>query len=211
MGRDVKRKSFVFNIEWQEVLMDYPPEVRLEVYDAIIGYAASGTLSELKPLSKMAFSFIKKQIDYNNDKYDNTVTKRSEAGKKGMASRYNKTVTNLTSDNKTNKSYQKVTNVTVYDNDIVNDNVIKESTIVDKKDGKSTRFSPPTVDDIKSYCLERGNNVDSERFFNFYQSKGWMVGKNKMKDWKAAVRTWERKDKQEGGANEIREEYIIPD
>lgn len=211
MGRDVKRKSFVFNIEWQEVLMDYPPEVRLEVYDAIIGYVASGTLSELKPLSKMAFSFIKKQIDYNNDKYDNTVTKRSEAGKKGMASRYNKTVTNLTSDNKTNKSYQEVTNVTVYDNDIVNDIVIKESTIVDKKDGKSTRFSPPTVDDIKSYCLERGNNVDSERFFNFYQSKGWMVGKNKMKDWKAAIRTWERKDKQEGGTSEIREEYIIPD
>ena len=82
MGQEIKRKSFVFNIEWQEVLMDYPPEVRLEVYDAIIEYVASGTLSELKPLAKMAFSFIKKQIDYNNDKYDDIVTKRSEAGKK---------------------------------------------------------------------------------------------------------------------------------
>ena len=51
MGQEIKRKSFVFNIEWQEVLMDYPPEVRLEVYDAIIEYVASGTLSELKPLA----------------------------------------------------------------------------------------------------------------------------------------------------------------
>lgn len=57
------KKSFVFNITWQEVLMGYPSEVRLEVYDAIIEYVASGTISELKPLAKMAFSFIKKEID----------------------------------------------------------------------------------------------------------------------------------------------------
>ena len=55
MKKDTKRKSFVFYIEWQEVLMEYPEEVRLEVYDAIIKYAASGTLSEQKPLAKMAF------------------------------------------------------------------------------------------------------------------------------------------------------------
>ena len=131
MGQEIKRKSFVFNIEWQEVLMDYPPEVRLEVYDAIIEYVASGTLSDLKPLAKMAFSFIKKQIDYNNDKYDDIVAKRSEAGKKGMANRYQK-VTNVTSDNKSNKCYQKVTNVTINDNVYDNDN--KESTNVDKKE-----------------------------------------------------------------------------
>lgn len=121
------KRSFIFNIDWQEVLMDYPPEVRLEVYDAIIEYAASGTLSELKPLAKMAFSFIKKEIDYYNDKYNETLSKRSEAGKKGMLSRYGSKgdVTNVTSDNKTNTSYQTVTNVT--DNDNVNDNDKKET------------------------------------------------------------------------------------
>lgn len=119
MGKEVKR-SFIFNIDWREVLMDYPAEVRYEVYDAIIEYAASGKLSELKPLAKMAFSFIKKEMDYNNNKYNEIISKRSEAGKKGMLSRYgNKAVT---SDNKSNKAYQTVTNVTdnVYDN--VNDN-----------------------------------------------------------------------------------------
>ena len=59
-----------------------------------------------------------------------------------------------------------------------------------------SRFAPPTLEEVKSYCLERKNNVDAENFINFYESKGWMIGKNKMKDWKAAVRTWEKKDKQ---------------
>lgn len=118
----VSKKSFVFNYEWQEVLKDYPAEVRLEVYDAIIEYAKSGTLFELKPLAKMAFSFIKLQIDYNNEKYEEIVEKRREAGRKGMQKRYAKSETNITSDNITNKCYQKVTNVTDNDNDIVNDN-----------------------------------------------------------------------------------------
>lgn len=58
-----------------------------------------------------------------------------------------------------------------------------------------TRFSPPTIEQIKEYICSNKYNVDAERFFNFYQSKGWYVGKNKMKDWKAAVRTWVRSDK----------------
>ena len=53
-------------------------------------------------------------------------------------------------------------------------------------------FVKPTVDEVRAYCNERNNNVDAESFVDFYESKGWMVGKNKMKDWKAAVRTWER-------------------
>lgn len=75
----------------------------------------------------------------------------------------------------------------------------------DKKDKKVLRdiyadsqFKPPTIEEVKTYCLERKNNVDADKWHDFYLSKGWMVGKNKMKDWKAAVRTWEHKDKQEG-------------
>lgn len=54
------------------------------------------------------------------------------------------------------------------------------------------RFTPPTVEEVREYCLERKNLVDPETFINFYESKGWFVGKNKMKDWRACVRTWER-------------------
>ena len=57
---------------------------------------------------------------------------------------------------------------------------------------KPRKFTPPSIEEVRGYCLERGNNVDPEKFLDFYESKGWMVGKNKMKDWRAAVRTWER-------------------
>lgn len=57
---------------------------------------------------------------------------------------------------------------------------------------KTNRFAPPSVDDVRTYCEERSNNIDAEQFVDYYESKGWMIGKNKMKDWKAAVRTWER-------------------
>ena len=149
MGTKIK-KSFVFNVAWQEVLMDYPPEVRLEVYDAVIRYAASGTLSELKPLAKMAFSFIKKEIDYYNERYDDMVSKRSEAGKKGMLSRYGnkKDSTNVTSDNKTNTSYQTVTNVT--DNDNVNDNKETSSNEEAKKASLSLGTRERELRDLES-------------------------------------------------------------
>jgi len=56
-------------------------------------------------------------------------------------------------------------------------------------------FIKPTVEDVKNYCLERKNNINAETFIDFYESKGWKIGKNKMKDWKAAVRTWEKRQK----------------
>ena len=65
IDKKTKKKSFIFNVEWQEILLAYPAEVRLEVYDAIVEYVVSGTFSELKPMAKMAFSFIKKEIDEN--------------------------------------------------------------------------------------------------------------------------------------------------
>ena len=60
---------------------------------------------------------------------------------------------------------------------------------------KEDRFVPPTVEQVRDYCEERGNSIDPEHFVDFYSSKGWKVGKNKMTDWKAAVRTWEKRDK----------------
>lgn len=84
------------------------------------------------------------------------------------------------------------------------------------------RFIPPTVEEVKSYCIERGNKVDAERFVDYYTANGWQVGKSKMKDWKAAVRTWERNNfnnKDDGakyGKNGIRlkenatDEEIVP-
>lgn len=59
---------------------------------------------------------------------------------------------------------------------------------------KRKRFEKPTLSEIKAYCIERGNKVDAQHFFDYYESNGWRVGKNSMKNWQAAVRTWERSE-----------------
>ena len=60
----------------------------------------------------------------------------------------------------------------------------------------SSRFQKPTIEEIRQYCLEKGYNVDAEQFFNFYESKGWVVGKSPMKNWRAAVCTWNKREKE---------------
>lgn len=60
---------------------------------------------------------------------------------------------------------------------------------------KSKRFIKPTLDEIKQYCIERKNNINAEKFINYYEANGWKIGKNTMKDWKACIRTWEGNDK----------------
>jgi len=65
---------------------------------------------------------------------------------------------------------------------------------LDKVNKKSTRFAPPSIEEVTSYIAEKGYKVDPASFIDFYESKDWMIGKNKMKDWKAAVRTWERRE-----------------
>ena len=59
-------------------------------------------------------------------------------------------------------------------------------------DTSKKRFVAPTIAEVQEYCDERGNDVDAEKFISYYTSNGWRVGKNPMKDWKAAVRTWEK-------------------
>ena len=68
-------------------------------------------------------------------------------------------------------------------------------------------FTPPSVAMVRAYCEERSNHIDPEEFVDFYGSKGWMVGKSKVKDWKCAVRNWERRRKEEGGYSQQAKRY----
>lgn len=103
------------------------------------------------------------------------------------------------SDNKTTPSSY----VAISDKEIEEDKEKdKDNSIVEPK---RKRFTPPTLEEVQAYCYERNNGVDAQRFIDYYTSNGWQVGKNKMKDWKAAVRTWERNgvsDKQSSKKND---------
>jgi len=59
---------------------------------------------------------------------------------------------------------------------------------------KKVIFKKPKLEEIKNYCILRKNNIDAEAFFSFYESKDWMIGKNKMKNWKQAIVTWEKRE-----------------
>ena len=62
---------------------------------------------------------------------------------------------------------------------------------------KEKRFAPPTLENVMGYCQEMGYSIDAQRLIDFYEAKGWYIGKNKMKDWRAAVRNWNRSQRQE--------------
>ena len=89
--------------------------------------------------------------------------------------------------------------VTVTDSNAIDIDKDIDTDIENIKAGKPQRapaFKPPTVEEVAAYCRERNNGIDPEAFVNFYKSKGWKVGKDKMTDWKAAVITWEKRDRE---------------
>ena len=134
-----------------------------------------------------------------NDRYKETVYQEEKAL---LEVKENGAYTELTpagipvgipSDNQ--QVYQMETQVRLGKDSVGKDRVVEDS--VDGADAPQAtrkRFTPPTVEEVHGYCCERGNNVNAQRFVDYYNSNGWMVGRNKMKDWKAAVRTWEQKD-----------------
>ena len=75
-----------------------------------------------------------------------------------------------------------------------NNTSINNTSINKKENIKRKSFVKPTIEEINQYCQERNNTINAEAFYDFYESKDWYVGKNKMKDWKACVRTWEKRN-----------------
>lgn len=74
---------------------------------------------------------------------------------------------------------------------------------------KRKRFEKPSISEIEQYCMERNNNIDASQFYDYYESNGWKVGKNSMKDWKAAVRTWERSEYRKSNSKKNSKEDAI--
>ena len=176
--------KILFNSDWRECLREHPAEVRLEVYEAVIDYLVTGTPPNLKPTSAMAFSFIKKDIDYMKA----TSARKSESAKKAIAKRV-QTSALLSTPEVTLAEKEELPTEKVEQKELPVEEKGKEKDI--DKSISQKKFVKPTVEQVEAYCKERNNNISATSFINFYESKGWMIGSNHMKDWKAAVRTWE--------------------
>ena len=154
---------------------------RGRLFTALLIYSSTGEVPDLRGNERFVFPQMKWQIDRDKGSYNDFCARQAENGKKG--GRPKKPPVNSETQ-KTQAFFEKPKKANNKDKD-------KDKT-GDK--ARTTRFTPPAVEEVRAYCLERKNSVDAERFVNYYASNGWIVGKTKMKDWKAAVRTWERRD-----------------
>ena len=115
--------------------------------------------------------------------------KKALAGKRGMESRYSKVITEPNS--VITEPNSVITEVGIDITSNSNSSSSSNNTETDKP--KVKRFVPPSIEEVTEYCQERKNGIDPQKFIDHYTANGWMVGKTKMKDWRAAVRTWEGK------------------
>lgn len=183
----VKRDSFVYHLNWEEVMDNLPQEVREEVRGAIIGYARTGVTPELKPLAKVAFEFVKRDMDWDFQKYQSMVTARSESGKKGAAAREaNASNVKQGLANQANASPAKQTKQglanqadNVYDN--VYDNVTQ--CVCDNAHTRAREhISTPHTDFDFFFPIFWKRNIHSaeaetRRFLDFYEAGGWVLEK----------------------------------
>lgn len=199
------RESFIFHKDWYNAISQLDKDLRLELYDAIMRKALYNEPPSLSPMGNLAMSFIEPQIERDFDKWLDIREKRSNAGKAHKGNQYSMMEqmehkqTNGTSVPILEQTEQDGTNGTVSVSDNVsvdNNNVIlkeKKDTIISSK--KEKRFVKPTIQEIQDHIIEKGYTFDAEAFYAFYESNGWKVGKNPMKNWKMACTTWAKNRK----------------
>jgi hypothetical protein len=144
-------------------------------------FASNRYFAELYGVSKMTISLLIKNLVDNG--YIETEIKYKENSKE-IDNRYIKIVI---------YPYIKKSIYPIYENLKDNNININNTSINIKENIKRKNFQKPTVEEVSEYCKERNNNIDPYTFIDFYESKDWYVGKNKMKDWKACIRTWEKR------------------
>ena len=185
------RESIVFYRSFYEAIKELSAEEFRNAVMAIMEYGLNDSEIDTSGVAKAILIMAKPQIDKNNKRYENGL-------RGGTKPKQNQNETKLepNSNQSGTKAEPKRTkpepNDNVNDNDNVNVNDIKES------EEKKPRFYPPTLEELKKYIDDNKYNVDPERFIDYYTANGWTVGKNRMKDWKAAVRNWDRSQKSGG-------------
>ena len=195
------KKSFVMYRSWGAAVEKMSDEQAGKLIKAIYSLQENPETATDDPAIEFVFEIIKEKMIEDTEAYEATCRRRSEAGKKGNESRWNGS--NTEENSKCDKDIANVANAinvsqkvaNVADTESDTDMKCNEVPTVPIERGTRKRFAAPSVDDVNGYCRERGNNVDPETFVDFYASKGWKVGKEPMKDWRACVRTWEKRDR----------------
>lgn len=206
------KTAFLMYESWGAAIDKMSDEQAGQLIKAIYALQKNPDAEPQDPSVAFVFAIIKDKMSEDSNAYEETCRQRSEAGRKGSEARWGKMANDSTchnemaNDSKSKQSIAKMADTdTESDTDTENESEKKNSTETNKvtaiKDSvgkKNTRGAHPTLAEVEAYCLERGNGVNAQRFIDYYESNGWKVGKNPMKDWKACVRNWERNGYDQG-------------
>jgi len=190
------RDSTIFYRSFYEAIKELSPELQAQVYSAIFEYALNFKETELTGLAKTVFTLVKPQLDANLKRYaSGTVPKQKRKRSETEAN---------------NKRKRSETEANVNDNDNVNENVNVNLNV--NENVNPNKFVKPQPKDVYDYMTELNQAVgnrwteskvrmEAQNFHDFYESKGWVIGKNKMKDLKATIRRWMNNNKQTNNTN----------
>ena len=159
---------------------------RGRLFTACLTYSMTGAEPDLRGNERFVWPTIREQIDRDTKKYSDFCKKQQE----NIRKRWDTTVYDGTSgipdDTKHTKEKEKE-----------KENILSSPNVEDSivRTPARKRFTPPTLEEVTAYCRERQNAVDPQRFIDYYTARGWKLNKTSMKDWKAAVRTWEGKQR----------------
>ena len=210
----IDKESYMLYRGWNPLFENLPKEQLGELFYAICCYQSGKEYSIENPLIKGVFEMVLMQFKKDEEKYISNCEAKAKNGKKGAESRWQDDNNNTSENGKNGKCHSddgkngkcyfshneektemaKMAIEEEEEDKEEEEEEVEEVPTVPKKREARKRFSPPSAAEVREYCRERENAVDAESFVDFYAAKGWKVGNAPMKDWKAAVRTWEKRE-----------------
>lgn len=189
------RESFVLHAEYIE---DLPEELKGAFLRYIYEYGIKEIEPELSGLELTVWLKIKRRIDDDVQSYERKVSNLKQNKNRTAISAKTTTTTDNRTDTERTPNGDRTDSVSVNDSVNVSVNVPDSVNVAEAKPAEPAparkRFVKPDLEEIREFCFEKNINIDVDRFFNYYESKGWKVGVSPMKDWKAAVRNWAKND-----------------
>jgi len=207
------KDSFVLFTEYRDTVITMDNESAGILFKMILNYEADHIANEdidYDNLSmgeaSIAFTFIRRQLDRTDAQYEEMLEKKREAGRKGAGKRWGDSTAmanNSTAIAEDSSAIAEHSTAIADDSSEchpvpvhVHDKEKETSPYGEEKKESAKRFRKPTLEEVREYCQQRGNNIEPQVFLDFYESVGWKVGTKPMKDWKACVRTWEQRRKE---------------
>ena len=178
-------KTFVLYKDLGPKFSKLSREEKGAILEAIFAFENDEDVPEDMPIgAAIAWDFLLPMLQVAQEKYDEISEARAEAGRKGMANRW-----------KNSKSGSEDNKVITNDNKPITKDKDKDKDIKEREDtivSSRKKTTKPSLEEVKAYAIEQAKPDEAEHFYDYYTANGWKVGKNPMKDWKAAFRNWKR-------------------